>query len=146
MLGGHGLRGGRGERRGALQERAWAECACAGSHLRERPGCGRGRARPIWKTSDFVVVSPCPTTSPSLPHGAGHRSGVWAGPRPPPFLGSPSKCSFCAFSVSWKTHPETTLHTPQAAHLKRTLPETRTDYSVSFSPISCLLNFSLFLT
>lgn len=32
---------------------------------------GHGPASPIWKTSDFVVVSLYPTTSPSLPHGAG---------------------------------------------------------------------------
>lgn len=44
-----------------------------------RPGGGgeqgHGQPSPVWKTSDFVVVSPYPTTSPSLPHGAGHLSG-----------------------------------------------------------------------
>lgn len=84
-LGGDRLGGGRGEQRWPPRS-VRADCACAGRHLQERSGCGRGQARPIWKTSDFVVVSLSPTTNPSLPHGAGHRSGVWAGPRPPFWL------------------------------------------------------------
>lgn len=53
--------------------------------LQERRKSPAEQARPIWKTSDFVVVSLHPTTSPSLPHGAGHRSGG-VGRAAPPFL------------------------------------------------------------
>lgn len=113
-LGGYRLGGGPWKR-GAEQRwpprSARADCASAGSHLRERSGCGRGPARPIWKTSDFVVVSLSPTTSPSLPHGAGHRSGVWAGRRTPFWLSFQMffLCFLCVLENTSGSHP---------AHLK----------------------------
>lgn len=86
-------------------------------------------ASPIWKTGDFVVVSLRSTTSPSLPHGVGLHSGVGAGPRP--LSASASLCSFrgllCLLENSAGKHPGQ----PWAAYPRQSLPETRTDCSVS---------------
>lgn len=77
--------------------------ALQGSRLAEGHGPQEGPVRrrptgPVWKTSDFVVVRLCSTTSPSLPHGAGLLLGVW-GWAAPHFL-APLPCTFSVPSLS----------------------------------------------
>lgn len=61
---------------GRWRTKAWGGGGAAGND--------HGQASPVWKTSDFVVVSLYPTTSPSLPHGVGHFSSCreWVGGGP----------------------------------------------------------------
>lgn len=60
---------------GAEGKKSWPllQLLMTGGGVKPRGGGqqGHGPASPVWKTSDFVVVSLCSTTSPSLPHGAG---------------------------------------------------------------------------
>lgn len=96
--------------------RAWTQAgAAAGSRWLARGGssvrnalqdgpcvrCRRGAASPIWKTSDFVVVSCTQQQVPVCRMVPAPRSGAGTGPGP----GTPSAAvlplgSFCAFSVS----------------------------------------------
>lgn len=101
--------------RGSLEGGRWRPQLAAAA--------GSGRASPIWKTSDFVVVLLRSTTSPSLPHGAGHRGGGGAGPRT-------SRALLLGFPLHLPCLPENTCEHPCAARLRQTLPEARTHYRV----------------